>query len=53
MVSIVAMARPEQEGATPRSRAKAAHLDFLRLGKDADFDIPVLKEVQKEYSTLP
>ena len=33
-------------------KAKAAYQDFLALWKDADPDIPVLKEAQAEYATL-
>jgi eukaryotic-like serine/threonine-protein kinase len=33
-------------------RAKAAYQDFLALWKDADPDIPVLKEAKAEYAKL-
>ena len=33
-------------------KARTAYGDFLTLWKDADPDIPVLKEVQKEYASL-
>jgi hypothetical protein len=32
--------------------AKAAYLDFLTLWKDADPDIPILKEAKAEYAKL-
>jgi tetratricopeptide (TPR) repeat protein len=35
-----------------RSRALAAYKDFLTLWKDADPDIPILKEVKAEYAKL-
>jgi tetratricopeptide (TPR) repeat protein/tRNA A-37 threonylcarbamoyl transferase component Bud32 len=35
-----------------RARALGAYRDFLALWKDADPDIPVLKEAQAEYSKL-
>jgi tetratricopeptide (TPR) repeat protein len=35
-----------------RSRALAAYKDFLTLWKDADLDIPILKEAKAEYAKL-
>jgi hypothetical protein len=35
-----------------RTRALAAHKDFLDLWKDADPDIPILKEAKAEYAKL-
>jgi eukaryotic-like serine/threonine-protein kinase len=35
-----------------RSRALAAYKDFLTLWKDADPDIPILKEAKSEYARL-
>jgi hypothetical protein len=35
-----------------RTRALAAYKDFLALWKDADPDIPILKEAQAEYAKL-
>ena len=34
------------------ARARAAYQDFLTLWKDADPDIPVLKQAQAEYAKL-
>jgi len=34
------------------TRGKAAYEDFLALWKDADPDIPILKEAQAEYAKL-
>jgi ATP/maltotriose-dependent transcriptional regulator MalT len=34
------------------AHARAAYQDFLTLWKDADPDIPVLKEAKAEYATL-
>ena len=34
------------------AKAKAAYLDFLTLWKDADPDIPILKEAKSEYAKL-
>ena len=36
-----------------RVRALAAYKDFLALWKDADPDIPILKEAKSEYTKLP
>jgi hypothetical protein len=35
-----------------RAKAKKAYQDFLTLWKDADADIPVLKEARAEYAKL-
>jgi eukaryotic-like serine/threonine-protein kinase len=35
-----------------KDKARTAYTDFLTLWKDADPDIPILKEVQKEYASL-
>ncbi len=35
-----------------RVRALAAYKDFLTLWKDADPDIPILKETKAEYAKL-
>ena len=35
-----------------RSRALAAYKEFLTLWKDADSDIPILKQAKAEYATL-
>ena len=34
------------------AKAKAAYQDFLTLWKDADPEIPILKEAQAEYAKL-
>jgi eukaryotic-like serine/threonine-protein kinase len=34
------------------AKAKAAYQDFLTLWKDADPDIPVLKQAKTEYAKL-
>jgi ATP/maltotriose-dependent transcriptional regulator MalT len=34
------------------AKAKAAYQDFLALWKDADSDIPILKQAQAEYAKL-
>jgi eukaryotic-like serine/threonine-protein kinase len=34
------------------AKAKAAYQDFFTLWKDADPDIPVLKEAKAEYAKL-
>ncbi len=33
-------------------KAKAAYQDFLNLWKDADPDVPVLKEAKSNYATM-
>jgi hypothetical protein len=35
-----------------KTKARSAYQDFLTLWKDADPDIPILKEVQREYAGL-
>ncbi len=35
------------------AKAKSAYNDFLTLWKDADPDIPILKEAKAEYAKLP
>jgi lipopolysaccharide biosynthesis regulator YciM len=35
-----------------KDRARTAYQNFLTLWKDADPDIPILKEVQREYGRL-
>jgi hypothetical protein len=46
----------EQSSAADRARARvralAAYKDFLALWKDADPDIPILKEAKAEYAKL-
>jgi hypothetical protein len=34
------------------ARAKAAYQDFLTLWKDADPDVPILKQAKAEYAKL-
>jgi hypothetical protein len=34
------------------SRARDAYRDFLGLWKDADIDVPILKEAKAEYAKL-
>lgn len=34
------------------AKARAAYSDFLNLWKDADPDIPILKQAQAEYAKL-
>jgi len=36
-----------------KTKAKTAYQDFLTLWKDADPDIPILKQAQAEYAKLP
>src|ERR1019366_9316866 len=45
--------RSSQGGDADRGRALAAYKDFLTLWKDADPDIPILKEAKAEYAKLP
>lgn len=35
-----------------KAKAKAVYQDFLTLWKDADSDIPILKQAQAEYAKL-
>ncbi len=41
-----------QSRADALAKAKAAYADFFNLWKDADVDIPILKQAQKEYRQL-
>ena len=34
------------------TKAKTAYQDFLTLWKDADADIPILKQAQAEYAKM-
>jgi eukaryotic-like serine/threonine-protein kinase len=40
------------EAEARRARARAAYQDFLTLWKDADPDIPILKQAKAEYARL-
>jgi hypothetical protein len=40
------------DAAAARARAVAAYKDFLALWKDADPDVPILKEAKAEYARL-
>jgi len=40
------------EADAARAKARAAYESFLTLWKDADLDIPILKEAKTEYSKL-
>jgi len=35
------------------AKAKAAYQDFFNIWKDADPDIPVLRQAKEEYAKLP
>jgi hypothetical protein len=39
--------------AADSAKARTAYQDFLALWKDADPDIPILKEAKAEYAKLP
>jgi len=51
-------ASPVQAGQSPAAdpaalaKARSAYQDFLGLWKDADPDIPILKEAKAEYAKL-
>ena len=45
-------ARSAQGAAADVARARSAYKDFLTLWKDADPDIPILKEAKAEYAKL-
>jgi len=45
-------ARTSQGANAARTRALAAYKDFLTLWKDADPDIPILKQAKAEYAML-
>jgi hypothetical protein len=35
------------------AKARAAYQNFLNLWKDADSDVPILKQVKAEYARTP
>jgi eukaryotic-like serine/threonine-protein kinase len=35
-----------------KAKAKTAYQDFLTLWKDADSDVPILKQAEAEYANL-
>jgi hypothetical protein len=43
---------PRADADAARVRALAAYKDFFTLWKDADPDIPILKEANAEYANL-
>jgi hypothetical protein len=49
---IPAVSADQSAADAARVRALAAHKDFLTLWKDADGDIPVLKQAKAEYAKL-
>jgi hypothetical protein len=46
-----ALQSTKSQDADARVRALAAYKDFLTLWKDADPDIPILKEAKTEYAS--
>jgi hypothetical protein len=48
----VAIASQGVDADAARTRALAAYKDFLTLWKDADPDIPILKQAKAEYAKL-
>lgn len=42
----------DADGDAPRMRARTAYQEFLTLWKDADPDIPILKQAKAEYAKL-
>lgn len=51
-LALEAAAVPSGEAATQRSKAGRAYQDFFALWKDADPDIPVLKQAKAECAKL-
>jgi hypothetical protein len=51
-VSLQARTSHGADAAVARVRALAAYTDFLTLWKDADPDIPILKQAKAEYAKL-
>ena len=49
---IVAKSSHGADADAARTRALAAYKDFLTLWKDADPDIPILKQAKTEYAKL-
>jgi eukaryotic-like serine/threonine-protein kinase len=45
-------AKTAQGADADAARVRAAYKDFLALWKDADTDIPILKEAKAEYGKL-
>ena len=50
--SLLACAQCHADADAARVRALAAYKDFLTLWKDADPDIPILKQAKAEYAKL-
>jgi hypothetical protein len=50
VLAISAWAAPTRSPDTPKTRT--AYQDFFALWKDADPDIPILKEAKAEYAKL-
>jgi eukaryotic-like serine/threonine-protein kinase len=50
--ALLARTSREADADAARVRALAAYKDFLTLWKDADPDIPILKQAKAEYAKL-
>ena len=50
--ALQAMSSQGADADAARVRALSAYKDFLALWKDADPDIPILKQVKAEYAKL-
>ena len=50
--ALLARTSPGADADLARTRALAAYEDFLTLWKDADSDIPIIKEAKAEYAKL-
>ena len=50
--ALQATASQGDQAAASRAKARAAYQDFLTLWKDADPDIPILKQAKAEYAKL-
>ena len=50
--ALEAAAAQGDQAAACRAKARAAYQDFLTLWKDADGDIPILKQARTEFATL-
>jgi hypothetical protein len=49
---VTALAAQGDQAAPFRAKARSAYQDFLTLWKDADPDIPILKQAKAEYAKL-
>jgi hypothetical protein len=50
--SLLVSRRPDHLSLGDKSKSREAYQDFFALWKDADLEIPILKEAKAEYAKL-